>query len=221
MKFKALISLLLTLSLVLLLISCNETPPTQTTTGETTTAETTAETTSAEILKNQRPKPWSTLICMEQHPWTLSPNYERANAELYDFTIELLSPDFDYHEIGYTMLPTTFVLKITNKTNLPIMQYGSAYIEMYEKTAYGEELGAWVRLPYVNLTENKEGVFVHESEYEYVLDLTQNLHSYMETSFDFRYFLNNSTEDAKCRIVLYLNDGPHYVEFVLYNNDND
>lgn len=237
MKFKTLISLLLTLSLVLFLISCNETPPIETTTGETTSAETTAETTSAEptttepttsettteettipeetYKKGMTMNTWRPEISLVYYPWTITLDYEYDTSENYD--IEIIA---DIPPEGYPYLPETITMQITNKTGVPIKQYGSPHIEIYERTATGG-MGAWVRIPYINEEEADAGIIERESSYTYEMVVKNGLRPVLDNKnyviyYDIQAITNNNKdEDARCRIVLYLDDGPHYVEFLL------
>ena len=218
MKFKALISLLLTLSLVLLLISCNETPPTQTTTGETTTEETTtAETTKATTESSSLltetyvfpPAPstgvhhWNVPINKE---WLFTPEYEKESSEKYDFEFTITNASQDGKLANFWSMPNDITCHIVNKTGEHFWQVGTAYLEYKSVTVSGVE--GWIRVPYANITENKQGLLEYPSgEGTYTLELNNQEHLGENLSSWATY------ESGDYRIVFFLNDGPHYAYF--------
>lgn len=230
MKFKNIITWLLAVSCLLLLAACNETPLIETTTGETTSAETTTlETTTAETTTTVETtteavpefqkggrmlSDWSPRMSWMFYPWTISPDYEYEPSRDYEIEITGISDEI------YESLPRTVTLQITSKTGKPITQYGSPYLEIYEAAMF-EGVGAWVRMPYIVEEEAEAGLTPRESSYEYKLGISENMLPIFEFPEEYALYYQMHIRDMarsetlKCRIVLYLNDGPHYVEFCL------
>ncbi len=216
MNFKALISLLLTLSLVLLLISCNETPPLETTTGEMTTAETTetsASTTESTSLLTETyvfPPPPSTgidhWIVPSDKEWLFTPEYGKESSEKYDFEFMIMDAEKRGEFSSFWSMPYEITCHIVNKTGEPFWQVGTAYLEYKGVTVSGVE--GWIRVPYANVTENKRGLLEYPSgEGTYVLDLQNNENLGENLSW------NTTYDSGIYRLVFFLNDGPHYVYF--------
>ncbi len=214
MKFKNIIAWLLAASCLLLLAACNETPPIETTTGETTSAETTtAESTSlltetyvfppASQTNSPKVDLW---IAPGFDEWLFTPEYEMESSEKYDFSFIIMNAEKKREIPSFWSMPYEITCHIVNKTGEPFWQVGTAYLEYKGVTVSGVE--GWIRVPYANVAENKQGKLEYANgEGDYMIDLQNRDHLGDGLSPSTTY------ESGDYRIVFYLNDGPHYVYF--------
>lgn len=109
----------------------------------------------------------------------------------------------------FDLMPRTITCKITNQTGEDFFQLGSAYIEYYKEDALSG-IGGWVRVPYVNEDDNAKDKIVYENgEGTYTLDISKYTKSDKENVSYYHFAA------GRYRVVFYLNDGPHYVRFMI------
>lgn len=159
--------------------------------------------------------------------WYFYPEYEKEDSQNFAFEItienseivdiedtefahlkdnELFAPE---NGVLFELMPQTLTCKITNQTGEDFFQLGSAYLECYKADALSG-IGGWVRVPYVNEDDNAKGkIFYENGEGTYTLNINKYKKSARE-DVAYRYF-----EAGFYRVVFYLNDGPHYVRFMI------
>ncbi len=199
----------------------------QTTTAETTTETTTSHSmiiTHSEVIPRQTTaeKPGGNVYqpttpyhsgklywYAPTDEWYYSPAYETKPSENYDFVFTLK----DAHQEAnaplpcFHIMPSLIVCEIKNQTGEGFSRVGSAYLEYLTVAPSGQQ--AWVRVPYVNTDENREGVHTYpQATAEYIVKMNES-----------RYLGDNLLSfsvypSGNYRLVFFLDDGPHYVEFI-------